>query len=468
MDQFKPSERELHYIAFIIQNYKEIFKPNHTLVKKIEQIEAQQRPSGQLQEMPQSKSMPVSIKPRNTPKKAAKLLGLDLEQVSASPINLKTVQTPNLPQDIKIISTSRVKLQRRVRNRPTIMTIEQQLKQQERARGFEFSDDSGGSPSKKQKDYDKLVDKLNLEEGASPMSEYQNSLSSEDLSSRKMTTSADLSEAPKVATPEVYIREKQRQREVLCAATKRNLPQKIHKSRKEHFHNHAIKIDIPNVPKFKNQYNEYNLDNDSTSSSAYCTDSSRTTSLQKTSSIEVLEEDARSRGRSHDSGTASHSRPKSKEIQRRNSGRRQRPVVKTANKCTVDRSRAKSDGRKESSGVQTPPNRQVKKVQPLDFTITPYKPTTPRPGIGTAYLAPNRYQRVVRRNSSNTSSERGRTAAIHRKTSSGKRNERPAVVTRSNSKRTQRANLVEHCSKHIRHEVRHANKISTATHNKET
>merc|ERR1719245_1523025 len=206
MDQFKPSERELHYIAFIIQNYKEIFKPNHTLVKKIEQIEAQQRPSGQLQEMPQSKSMPVSIKPRNTPKKAAKLLGLDLEQVSASPINLKTVQTPNLPQDIKIISTSRVKLQRRVRNRPTIMTIEQQLKQQERARGFEFSDDSGGSPSKKQKDYDKLVDKLNLEEGASPISEYQNSLfSSEDLSSRKMTTSADLSEATKVATPEVYI-----------------------------------------------------------------------------------------------------------------------------------------------------------------------------------------------------------------------------------------------------------------------
>jgi len=215
------------------------------------------------------------------------------------------------------------------------------------------------------------------------------------------------------------------------------------------------KTDIPNVRRFEvpHVFNTYFIDQDSLSS-AYGTDASRTTSLQKTSSTEVLEEDMK-RGRSHDSGMVGE-RPKSREIQRRNSGRRQRPVVKTANKCTVDRSRAKSEGKREPL-LHTPlPPRNSKKVVPITFAPTPYKTNTPRVML----KAPNH---VVRRNSSNTSSDRGRTTAIHRKSSSCKRNERPTIITRSNSRKQK---LVE--PRQIRHDVRHANKISTATHNKET
>ena len=141
------------------------------------------------------------------------------------------------------------------------------------------------------------------------------------------------------------MREKQRQREALSLAARKNPTQKIHKSRKEHMQS-CKKTEIPNVRRFEipHDYNTYFIDQDS-SSSAYGTDASRTASLQKTSSTEILEEDLR-RGRSHDSGVIGE-RPKSREIQRRNSGRRQRPVVKTANKFTVDRSRAKSEGKRE-------------------------------------------------------------------------------------------------------------------------
>ena len=178
MEIFKPSEKELNYICFIIKNWKQIFKPHPSLIKKLTELEKNKSDN-----LPQSASMPTTLNPKNTPKKAAKLLGLDYEQVSKSPIDLRSVQMPRIdrnvpelqPCDLRL-SNSRVKLNRKGKTRPTIATIEQQIREQNRRQRRQqelYSDE--GSPEKRQKNYDKLVDR-ELNSGNSPLSEYQNSV----------------------------------------------------------------------------------------------------------------------------------------------------------------------------------------------------------------------------------------------------------------------------------------------------
>lgn len=430
MQSYRPTEQETTYICYLIQNYKDILIPSELLVNKILELEALLTTSSL---PPSGSNSPKTVMPniRNTPKKAAKLLGLALNESSRTDlIDLKSIPTPvrdtcdsksHVEVSGRYHRVSRIS-KRRTKERPTILSIAEQMKQMKRATNESNYTNDDSSPSKKCKDYDKLVDLDQV--SCSPEGEFRLSDSS-DYDNQQMS-------GPD--TPEIRNREEQRQRNVLVDAANHVRTKRCVNGRKG-INNQAMPINLPNIPTCPDGY-------------VVCWEDNKGPSLQEVKSVQPCHRSQKSwTGASFEEPSSPPHRQRQKPV-RQNSARRTRPmVVKTAKKHSTERdSENLCNARLQLKPLVT--------TRPVPIpTITPWHKDTKK-------------SHLVRRNSSNTSSERGRQTAILRKSSSGRREraQRPVIITRSNSKKMQKHRIETQGNI----EIRQARNIPTANHNRET